>query len=237
MSGYREITVPGEARSARRPAPRRAAAAAPSDWRGVLVGALKATGASCRNSPGTVLSSLVAVGAAGFICFNALGHQSGRHPAPILPKVAAQKAPLPREAAAPPKEAIRDVAKEPTQPDRAAPAKQAARDPIAELIRSDETTASVTPRAVPARAAAKPVQKDAPKEASKPAKSEKDADPVLRAQKALSKLGYPVKPDGAMGPGTRAAIEKFERSAKLPVTGEASGQTLRALMSRAGSQG
>ncbi|KNY24279.1 peptidoglycan-binding protein [Methylobacterium sp. ARG-1] len=234
MSGYREITVPGEARSARRPAPRRAAA--PSDWRGVLVGALKATGASCRNSPGTVLSSLVAVGAAGFICFNALGHQSGRHPAPILPKVAAQKAPPPREAA-PPKEAIRDVAKEPTQPDRAAPAKQAARDPIAELIRSDETTASVTPRAVPARSTAKPVQKDAPKEASKPAKSEKDADPVLRAQKALSKLGYPVKPDGAMGPGTRAAIEKFERSAKLPVTGEASGQTLRTLMARAGGQG
>lgn len=117
MSGYREITVPGEARSARRPAQRRAA---PSDWRGVLVGAMKATGASCRNSPGTVVSSLVAVGAAGFICFNALGHQSGRHPAPILPKVAAQKAPAPREAAAAPKEAIRDVAKEPVQPERAA---------------------------------------------------------------------------------------------------------------------
>ena len=235
MSGYREITVPGEARSARRPAPRRAAA--PSDWRGVLVGAVKATGASCRNSPGTVLSSVVAVGAAGFICFNALGHQSGRHPAPILPKVATQKAPAPREAAAAAKEAIRDVVKEPTQPDRTVAARQAARDPIAELIRSDETTASVTPRAVAARNAAKPVQKDAPKDAAKTAKLEKDADPVLRAQKALSKLGYAIKPDGAMGPGTRAAIEKFERSAKLPVTGEAAGRTLRALMSRAGGQG
>ncbi|MCJ2143855.1 peptidoglycan-binding domain-containing protein [Methylobacterium sp. E-066] len=233
MSGYREITVPGEARAVRRPAPRRAAA--PSDWRGVLVGAVKATGASCRNSPGTVLSSVVAVGAAGFICFNALGHQSGRHPAPILPKVATQKAPAPREPAAAAKEAIRDVVKEPTQPDRAAaPAKQAARDPIADLIRSDETTASVTPRAVAVRTTAKPVQKDAPKEAAKTAKPEAQPDPVLRAQKALSKLGYPVKPDGAMGPGTRAAIEKFERSAKLPVTGEAAGRTLRALMSRAG---
>lgn len=235
MSGYREITVPGEARSARRPAPRRAAA--PSDWRGVLVGAVKATGASCRNSPGTVLSSVVAVGAAGFICFNALGHQSGRHPAPILPKVATQKAPAPREAAAAAKEAIRDVVKEPTQPDRTVAARQAARDPIAELIRSDETTASVTPRAVAARNAAKPVQKDAPKDAAKTTSLEKDAGPVLRAQKALSKLGYAIKPDGAMGPGTRAAIEKFERSAKLPVTGEAAGRTLRALMSRAGGQG
>ncbi len=37
-----------------------------------------------------------------------------------------------------------------------------------------------------------------------------------------------------MGPDTRAAIEKFERSAKLPVTGEATGRTLRALMTRAG---
>lgn len=230
MSGYREITVPGEARSARRPVQRRAA---PSDWRGVLVGAMKATGASCRNSPGTVVSSLVAVGAAGFICFNALGHQSGRHPAPILPKVAAQKVPAPREAAAAPKEAIRDVAKEPVQPERTA-AKQAVRDPIAELIRSDETTASVTPRAVPTRSAAKPAPKETAKEAPKTAKSEKDADPVLRAQKALSKLGYPVKPDGAMGPGTRAAIEKFERGAKLPVTGEAAGRTLRALLSHAG---
>ncbi|MCJ2056339.1 peptidoglycan-binding protein [Methylobacterium sp. J-048] len=231
MSGYREITVPGEARSARRPTPRRAAA--PSDWRGVLVGAMKATGASCRNSPGTVLSSVVAVGAAGFICFNALGHQSGRHPAPILPKVAAQKAPAPREAA--PKEAIRDVVKEPAAPERAAaPAKQASRDPIAELIRSDETTASVTPRAMPARTAAKPAPKEASKDTSKTAKPETNADPVLKAQKALSKLGYPVKPDGAMGPGTRAAIEKFERGAKLPVTGEAAGRTLRALVSRAG---
>ena len=57
---------------------------------------------------------------------------------------------------------------------------------------------------------------------------------MLRAQKALSKLGYAVKPDGAMGPGTRAAIEKFERGAKLPVTGEATGRTLRELVARAG---
>ena len=229
MSGYREITVSGGASRPRRPAPRRAAAI-PSDWRAVLVGAVKATGASFRNSPGTALGSLVAVGAAGFICFNALGHQSGRHPAPILPKIAAQKAPPPRDAM--PKEAIRDVAKEPTrsEPERAATAKPATRDPIAELIHADETTASVTPRANPARAIAKPVTKDA----VKPAKPGTSADPILQAQRALTKLGYPVKPDGAMGPGTKAAIEKFERSARLPVTGEAAGRTLRALMSRAG---
>ena len=96
MSGYREITVPGEPGRARRAAPRRPAVQ--GDWRAVLVGALKATGATCRTSPGAVLGSLVALGAAGFVCVNALGYQAGRHPAPILPKLA-QKAPAQREAA------------------------------------------------------------------------------------------------------------------------------------------
>ncbi|MGH1570862.1 peptidoglycan-binding domain-containing protein [Methylobacterium sp. P31] len=233
MSGYREITVPGEASRVRRPAPRRAAVQ--GDWRSVLVGALKATGTTCRNSPGTVLGSLVAVGAAGFICVNALGHQAGRHPAPILPKLATQRAAASHEAATaakePTKEAARDTARsEPDRPAAAAPAKPAARDAINELIRSDETTASVTPKASPARVATKPAVREAPKTT----KAEKDTDPVLRAQRALSKLGYTVKPDGAMGPGTRAAIEKFERSAKLPVTGEAAGRTLRELIARAG---
>ena len=236
MTGYREITVPGEAGRTRSAAPRRAAVA--GDWRAVLVGALRATGTTCRNSPGAVLSSLVAVGAAGFICVNALGYQAGRHPAPILPKLA-QKAAAPREAAPAAREPVRDTgkdtARDAARPEPAAasiPAKAAARDAIGELIRSEETTASVTPKASPAR----PSAKTAPKDAGKAAKPEKDADPILQAQKALSKLGYPIKPDGAMGPGTRAAIEKFERSAKLPVTGEASGRTLRTLVVRA-SQG
>lgn len=230
MSGYREITVPGEAGRARRPAARRSAVQ--GDWRAVLVGALKATGQSCRNSPGTVLGSLVGLGAAAFICVNALGYQAHRHPAPILPKLA-QKAPPAREAAPPPREAarepVREIARDPvrSEPEKA-PAKPATRDTIGELIRADETTASVTPKTAPVRVAAKPVAKEPAK------KAEAESDPVLKAQKALSKLGYPVKPDGAMGPGTRAAIEKFERSAKLPVTGEATGRTLRALMTRAG---
>ena len=222
MTGYREITVPGEAARGRRPAPRRAAAS--GDWRAVLVGALKATGTTCRNSPGMVLGSLVGLGAAGFICVNALGYQAGRLPAPILPKLA-QKAPAPREAAPAAREPARETSKEAsketarTEPDRSA-AKPAARDVIGDLIRSEETTASVTPKASPTRAAAKP--------------AEKDGDAVLRAQKALAKLGYAIKPDGAMGPGTRTAIEKFERSAKLPVTGEVTGRTLRALVVKAG---
>lgn len=220
MPGYREITVPGEARRPRRTAAPTRGHVPSGDWRTALVGALTGAAALCRQSPGTVFGSLAGLGAAGFICLNALGHQAGRHPAPILPKVASaatasQKAAPPKPAvpadAATPKEAAKPEAKAPPAP---AAAPRQARDPIGELIRSDETTASVTPRAEAAAGKA-------------------DA-PVMQAQRALSRLGYgPIKPDGLMGPGTRAAIEAFERKAKLPVTGEAAGRTLRALVSKA----
>lgn len=216
MPGYREITVPGEARRLRRAAAPTRGRVSSGGWRAALGGALTGTAALCRQSPGTVLGGLAALGAAGFICFNALGHQAGRHPAPILPKVAsaataAQKPVAPADAAIP-KDAPRPEAK-------AAPAgaPKQARDAIGELIRSDETTASVSPRAE-----------------AKAGKAAGADTPVMRAQRALSKLGYgSIKPDGLMGPGTRAAIEAFERKAKLPVTGEAAGRTLRALVSKA----
>ncbi|MCJ2014570.1 peptidoglycan-binding domain-containing protein [Methylobacterium sp. J-076] len=225
MAGYREITVAGDGRP-RRPA-REAGRAVPSvrqaGWRGVAMQLLRSGLAEgkvqCRERPGSVFGAAVAVAAAGFICVNALDSQKGRHPAPILPKVApklAAKAPPAPAAAAP--APVRDVvAKEP------APApKQAAGDTIGELIRAEDTTASVNPRAKPAPAKAEA-------KAATPAAPAAD-QAVMRAQRALAKLGYgPVKTDGAMGPATKAAIEKFERDRKLPVTGEAAGKTLRAL--------
>jgi peptidoglycan hydrolase-like protein with peptidoglycan-binding domain len=55
-------------------------------------------------------------------------------------------------------------------------------------------------------------------------------------QRALSKLGYAVAADGIMGPGTRQAIEQFERDRRLPVTGEFGPQTVRALTAQSGIQ-
>jgi len=53
---------------------------------------------------------------------------------------------------------------------------------------------------------------------------------VLAVQRALSDFGYgPVKPTGLFGPDTKAAIEKFERDRKLPVTGQISDRLLRDL--------
>lgn len=54
---------------------------------------------------------------------------------------------------------------------------------------------------------------------------------IVAAQEALSQLRFgTIKADGAMGPSTREAIEKFQRAAGLPVTGELHAQTLVTLM-------
>jgi peptidoglycan hydrolase-like protein with peptidoglycan-binding domain len=58
---------------------------------------------------------------------------------------------------------------------------------------------------------------------------------VLAVQRALGDFGYgPVKPTGVFGPDTRAAIEKFERDRKLPVTGQLSDRLVRELAATTG---
>nr|WP_246408180.1 peptidoglycan-binding domain-containing protein [Microvirga lupini] len=54
---------------------------------------------------------------------------------------------------------------------------------------------------------------------------------VLAAQEALTKLRFgDLEADGVIGSSTREAIEKFQRTVGLPVTGELHPQTLTALM-------
>ena len=92
----------------------------------------------------------------------------------------------------------------PLPPSRPPPA----RDPIGDLIRAGETGSAAA----------------------------KDSlAKVIAAQRALTKLGYgPIKNDGVIGPGTRQAIERFERDRKLAVTGELSPRTARALAAQSG---
>ena len=228
----REITVAGEARPTR---PGTAARRRPMPRTGAATGEMRAAVGAfagglvtlCRQHPGEVVGSLVAVGAAAFVALNALGFQVGRHPAPILPKIATRQE-APGRKPTPDKLAqaqgpvqgtaqAATIEKSAAKPDQKSPegksaesksAESASRDPIGALIRSEDTTASVTPKADKA---------------------------VMQAQRALSKLGYgPLKADGMMGTNTRAAIEKFERDRKLPVKGEPAGRTLRELAARAG---
>lgn len=56
---------------------------------------------------------------------------------------------------------------------------------------------------------------------------------ILQAQALLQKLGFdPGAADGSMGPKTRAAIEAFQRSANLPVTGTVDADLIKALLGR-----
>jgi peptidoglycan hydrolase-like protein with peptidoglycan-binding domain len=60
------------------------------------------------------------------------------------------------------------------------------------------------------------------------------ADPVLRAQQGLKQLGFYAGPaDGALGPGTRDAIIRFELSRQLPVDPRVSDRLLAALTEQA----
>lgn len=229
----REIVVPGDMRAGRSPArsPRRKPAArgpAASGWRATALSAAAGAGQFCLRYPGGVSGTLLGLGAAVYVCVNAMGFQAGPHPAPILPTV--ESKPVAARSPAPPApQPVREIRTAAAAP-KPAPVREAPpapRDAIADMIRSGETTASVTPK--PPKDTKAEAKADAKTEVAK-TEGPKPDPTVTRVQRALTKLGYgPLKDDGLMGPGTKAAIEKFERDRKLPVKGEAAGPTLRAL--------
>jgi peptidoglycan hydrolase-like protein with peptidoglycan-binding domain len=58
---------------------------------------------------------------------------------------------------------------------------------------------------------------------------------VIALQRALAEYGYgQIKPSGIVDPDTQAAIEKFERERKLPITGQASDRVVRELAAMTG---
>lgn len=259
----RDIVVPGDMRDGRsgRAGPRRMPrATAPQGALGSVMTFARTAAQFCLRHPGGALGTVLGAGAALTVCLNAVGFQEGRHPAPILPTVEAKALDAKTQAAkaAPARAADPKLAEAKPVPARTAPPREvrteapapAPRDPIADMLRSSETTASVTPKpsvrenARPAVTKPDPAKLEAAKseaaksDAAKPDPAKPDPakpDPqVARVQRALAKLGYgPLKDDGMMGPGTKAAIERFERDRKLPVKGEAAGRTLRELTAKA----
>ena len=59
------------------------------------------------------------------------------------------------------------------------------------------------------------------------------SDPAV--QRALTEYGYgQLKPTGTIGADTQAAIQKFERDRKIPVTGQLSDRVVRELAAMIG---
>ena len=183
------------------------------------------------HSPKDVLAGLLAAAAICAILANALFLQAGRHPSPMFGSVVtlpapqtAVASPLPRprpvELVSEPPE-IRPVevrGADPKNPDPKNPA------PMANLV----VRSTGAPTAAPANVARPP--------APIPATTQSvGARRVAAVQRALTQYGYgQLKPTGAVGSDTQAAITKFERDRKLPVTGQMSDRLVKELATMIG---
>lgn len=173
-----------------------------------------------RNPGRTIVGAASAALAVGIV-LNALAMQEGRHPAPFF-----RTADAPLTAVMPATTGQAPAMLPPVRPAALAAAPAA---PSAEAARQS--------RPVPAQVPA-PASRDAIGDILRGGGQAPAADAnrtVVAGQRALNKLNYgPLKADGLMGAGTRAAIERFERDRKLPVTGEIAGRTARELAAASG---
>ena len=213
------------------------------------------------HSPKDMLAGALAVAAIGAILTNALFLQAGRHPSPMFGSVVTLPAPvvanpLPRprpvELAVRPAEPVPTEAKpvetrnvDPRTSDhKTADTRTAdpkATDPMTNLVvksTSPPVAASsvATPAAKPPSLAAAPPSNVMRPPASIPASSQSaGARRVASVQRALTEYGYgQLKPTGAVGADTQAAITKFERDRKLPVTGQMSDRLVKELTAMTG---
>jgi hypothetical protein len=186
------------------------------------------------HSPKDMVAGALAFAAVSAIIANALFLQAGRHPSPMfgsaiaLPAAALTPAnPLPRPR--PVEAATRTMEALPAEPRMAEPKSETrAADPMTNLVKAT-TAAPVTPaNATPSNIVRPP--------APIPASSRSDAGPVpgsrrvAAVQRALTEYGYgQLKPTGTVGSDTQAAIQRFERERKIPVSGQMSDRLVKEL--------
>lgn len=153
-------------------------------------------------NPRDAAAAAIAAAAVVTIVVNAVFLQAGRHPAPMFAApIAAPVASAPAATAAAP-----SVSAAPSSPmPRPRPA---------------DGQASAPAVAAPAR----------PRSADPLANLIVASQRVAAVQRALTDYGYgQIKPTGAIGPETQAAIQRFERERKLPITGQMSERLVREL--------
>jgi len=172
-------------------------------------------------SPKDMVAGVLAFAAVSAIITNALFLQAGRHPSPMFGSSVAIPAtgsisasPLPRPR---PAEAASTLDSKPAEPKPA--------DPLANLVKS-----TGAPPVAPSVVARPPAPIPASTRNEAPASPAIAARRVAAVQRALTEYGYgQLKPTGAVGTDTQAAIQKFERERKMPVTGQLSDRLVREL--------
>lgn len=201
------------ARTPPRPTPRSGGGSRRLAWAAGIAGA--ALRLAARRPSRTLLAVLLVSGASAF-GWNVLMRQTARHPHPLFAKSEPVPEPprRPEMPVAPPLPVPRPETAGVSTPPRPAPdarpkATVASADPIGALLRAGESPA--------------------------PPADGKPSPRIVTAQKALAKLGYgPIEADGLMGTTTRAALERFERDKKLPVTGTLGRRTTKQLAQLSG---
>ena len=188
------------------------------------------------HSPKDVVAGLIAATAICAILTNALFLQAGRHPSPMFggsvvtlpPPQAAVANPLPRprpvvEADPPETRQVEVRGADSRNADaRNADARNA--DAMTNLV----VKSTSAPATTPANVARPPAPIPATPQSA-------GARRVAAVQRTLTQYGYgQLKATGAVGSDTQAAIAKFERERKLPVTGQMSDRLVRELAAMVG---
>ena len=187
------------------------------------------------HSPKDVVAGALAFAAVSAIIANALFLQSGHHPSPMFGSVVVMPAPTlasplprPRPLEADAMLAEPKPASEPKVASEPRPAEPRPADPLTNLVKAT-SAAPVAPSSALRPPAPIPVAPRAETLASSGSRR------VAAVQRALTEYGYgQLKPTGTVGSDTQAAIQKFERDRKIPVTGQMSDRLVRELAAMIG---
>jgi len=187
------------------------------------------------HSPKDMIAGALAFAAVSAIIANALFLQAGRHPSPMFGTVVAVPAaalapasPLPRPR---PVEAAKVM-----EPSPAESKPVEARTELKNESRAaDPMTNLVKATAIPQAALASAARPPAPIPAASRNDPASASRRVAAVQRTLTEYGYgQLKPTGTAGSDTQAAIQKFERDRKIPVTGQMSDRLVRELAAMTG---
>jgi hypothetical protein len=194
------------------------------------------------HSPKDMVAGLLAFTAAGAIIANALFLQHGPHPAPMFgsvvhlppsgPSIANLLLPRPRPAEAdmtPAEPRLAETKPSELRLSEVRSAEPKSGDPLGNLVKA--TTVSPSSSVVATAPSANVPRPPAPVPPVQVTGSRR----VAAVQRVLTEYGYgQLRANGTMGADTQAAIQKFERDRKLPVTGQVTDRVVRELTTMIG---
>ena len=193
------------------------------------------------HSPKDMLAGLLAATAVCAILANALFLQAGRHPSPMFSSVVTL--PAPQAAVVSPLPRPRPVELS-SEPPEIRPVEARGADPKGDSKKPDaknpdsknpDSMANLVVKSTGASSTAAPANAARPPASIPDTTQSAGARRVAAVQRALTQYGYgQLKPTGAVGSDTQAAITKFERDRKLPVTGQMSDRLVKELTAMIG---